>query len=73
MQLSKITFAIALYAVGIAALPTPASLNGNTEVATISDVKLEARSDHYQKCSRCGFSSDDPHEYVNHKCNRSRD
>nr|QNS36459.1 AvrPii [Pyricularia oryzae]QNS36460.1 AvrPii [Pyricularia oryzae]BAH59485.1 AVR-Pii [Pyricularia oryzae]BAW95054.1 Avr-Pii protein [Pyricularia oryzae]BAW95055.1 Avr-Pii protein [Pyricularia oryzae] len=70
MQLSKITFAIALYAIGIAALPTPASLNGNTEVATISDVKLEARSDTtYHKCSKCGYGSDDSDAYFNHKCN----
>lgn len=70
MQLSKITFAIALYAIGIAALPTPASLNGNTEVATISDVKLEARSDTtYYKCSKCGYGSDDSHAYFNYKCN----
>nr|AYW00823.1 avirulence protein AVR-Pii [Pyricularia oryzae] len=70
MQLSKITFAIALYAVGIAALPTPACLNGNTEVATISDVKLGPRSDKtYHYCSKCGFGSNDSDAYFNHKCN----
>ncbi|TLS20782.1 uncharacterized protein PpBr36_10945 [Pyricularia pennisetigena] len=70
MQLSKITLAIAFYAVGIAALPTPACRNGNTKGATVRGAKLEARGDddylHY--CSRCGFGSDDSNAYFNHKC-----